>query len=107
MKNYKDFEKIYIGCSDVANLIMVGCKKDESGNDIGMVPELLSFGEDNCYYAYYVEGSDVEIGTHYRKVSSFEHWLRIYDDEKMTFNHYGNFNIYRAASMGCIIQKIN
>ena len=49
MKTYKDFEKQYIGNSDVAALIMVGYKK---GN--GLVTDLLHFGEDGAYSAYIV-----------------------------------------------------
>ena len=54
MKSYKDFEKIYIGGSDIASLVLVGCKHNEKGESLGAATELLHFGEDNCYRAYYV-----------------------------------------------------
>lgn len=40
MKTYKDFSKQYIGCSDIAALVMVGCGKG------GVCAEMLRFGED-------------------------------------------------------------
>lgn len=100
MKTYKDFEKIRIGESDIANLVMVGCREDQ-----GAVTELLHFGEDGDYEAYYVT-EPCEIGEHYKKVASFESWLKIYDDTERTFDEYGDFNIYRAGDFGCIIEKV-
>lgn len=101
MKNYKEYEKQLIGGSDVAALILVGC------GDNGLKTEILDFGEDGVYFAYIVEGNDVEIGDHYKKVATFNHWLKIYDDQGRTFYEYGReFNIYRAGDFGCIIQVI-
>ena len=100
MKTYKDFEKIKIGESDIACLVMVGCREDK-----GAITELLHFGEDGFYEAYYAT-EPCEIGEHYKKVASFESWLKIYDDTERTFNEYGDFNIYRAGDFGCIIEKV-
>lgn len=105
MKSYKEFEKIYIGGSDIACLVLVGCKVNEKGESLGAFTELLHFGEDGSYTAYYVR-EPCEIGEHYKKVASFNGWLRIYSDFDRTFNEYGDFNIYRAGDFGCIIEKV-
>jgi len=102
MKSYKDFEQAHIGGSDVAALIMVGCRGEE-----GLKTEALDFGEDGCYKAYIVESEDVEIGSHYKQVAIFNHWLKIYDDNRLTFYMYAReFRVYRAGAFGCIIQII-
>lgn len=99
---YRDTEKKYIGSSDIAVLILVGCKDNE-----GVKTDLLSFGEDGGYSAYIVKDPEIEIGSHYQKVATFNGWLRIYDDEAMTFNCSGKeINLYRAGAFGCIIQII-
>lgn len=105
MKTYKDFEKTYIGGSDIASLILVGCRKDE-----GLKTEPLYFGEDGGYSAYIVnqtEKEEIKIESHYTKVATFNHWLKIYDDDGKTFDCRGKeINIYRAGQFGCIIQII-
>lgn len=102
MKTYKDFEKEFIGISDIASLILAGC--DENGLKL----EELHFGGDSSYYAYIVEGSDVEIGSHYKEVTRFKHWLKIYDDIELVRQlEAKEIIVYRAAEMGCIIQLIN
>ena len=88
--------KIGIGASDVATLIL------RSGSQV----ELLHFGEDNSYEAWYIDDPNVEIPSHYSLVSTTKYWLKIYDDVEMTFHEYGDFEIYRAGEMGCIIRKI-
>ena len=101
MKNYKEFEQESIGYSDIATLILVGC--DENG----LKTEQLSFGGDGRYGAYIVTEPDVEIGSHYNKVATFNHWLKIYDDEGLTYRvDAKEINIYRAGEFGCIIQII-
>ena len=102
MKNYKDFEQEYIGESDIATLILVGCRGEE-----GLKTEQLHFGEDGCYRAYIITEPDVVIGSHYKKAATFNHWLKIYDDDEKTFEkHAKEINIYRAGDFGCIIQII-
>lgn len=100
---YKDYEKKHIGCSDIACLILVGCRASE-----GVKAEKLLFGEDGSYSAYVVEQTeheDVKIESHYTKVATFNHWLKIYDDDGKTFACRGKeINIYRAGEFGCIIQ---
>jgi hypothetical protein len=100
MKSYKDFRQITIGDSDIASLVLVGCKQNQ-----GAVSEMLNFGEDGLYKAYYVD-EPCEMGEHYKLISSFESWLKIYDDSELTFHEYGDFNIYRAGEFGCIIEKV-
>ena len=58
MKSYKEYEKKYIGMSDIANLILAG------SSDNGLKLAVLHFGMDNDYYAYIVD-ADAEIGEHY------------------------------------------
>jgi len=103
MKSYKDFEKRYIGDSDIAALILVGYKDNE-----GLVTQILNFEEDGDYRAYIVRGADVEIGTHYKKVATFNSWLKVYDDDtKILDENAGEINVYRAGMRGCIIQLID
>jgi len=106
MKNYKEFEsksleRKYIGSSDIASLILVGCGEN------GLELKELHFGEDGSYQAYIIDNKDVEIPSHYSLVAEFETWLKIYDDEELTqrFNA-DKIEIYRAGEMGCIIRLL-
>lgn len=100
MKNYKDFEKKYIGDSDSAFLTLVGGAR----NSKGVYSETLHFGIDASYKAYIVNENDVEIGSHYRLECGFKGWLRIYDDTEKVIEFEGNnILVYRAGEMGCII----
>ena len=103
MKAYKDFEKQYIGSSDIASLILAGYVEGK-----GLDLKELHFGQDASYSAYIVEGDDVEIGSQYNKVAEFNSWMKIYDDNELTKSFHADIIIvYRAAEMGCIIQLIN
>lgn len=96
MKHYKDYDKNYIGESDIARLIL---------SYPGGV-QALNFGEDGEYYAYIIDG-DTIIGDHYKKVLQASTWLEIYDDTGLIRKFKGNrINIYRAGDFGCIIQII-
>lgn len=100
MKTYKDFEKKYIGSSDIASLVLVGC------GDNGVESQLLHFGHDDGYDAYIVDG-DAEIGAHYELSASFSDWAKVYDDEGLCCSFVGaKINFFRAGEMGCIIQVI-
>lgn len=100
MKSYKECDKISIGQSDIAALILVGCRNEE-----GVVSEPLHFGEDGEYHAYIIDCEEVEIGSHYKKVAIFHHWLKIYDDDSRVFYRLAReINIYRAGDFGCIIE---
>ena len=101
MKSYKDFEKIYIGCSDISQLIISSSYGTRD----------LFFKADGRYEAYECF-DDCKIDDHYRLVFSGRSWLRIYDDEGLTYhrhkpNGYTRFDIYRAGDFGCIIHWHN
>ena len=77
MKSYKEYEKKYIGMSDIANLILAG------SSDNGLKLAVLHFGMDNDYYAYIVDA----------------------DASFLTQEFNANkISVYRAGEMGCIIQ---
>lgn len=88
--------KISLGCSDMACLIV------RSGSQL----EFLHFGQDDCYDAWYVDKKDVEIPDHYKLKIKTSNWLSIYDDDELVFNEKGDFEIYRAGEVGCIIRKV-
>lgn len=101
MKNYKNYEKSFIGASDIASLILVGCGEN------GLLLHDLHFGSDGCYDAYIVDSEDVEAGEHYKKVATFKDWLKIYDDSSLVKCFEADkIEVYRAAEMGCIIKLI-
>lgn len=97
MKNYHSYKKIHLGASDIASLIL---------RTPGQM-EALNFGEDGDYWAYLVD-EEAEISEYYEKVFTANYWLKIYDDEALTFNKHIFDNeeivVYRAGSFGCIIQ---
>ena len=105
MKSYKEYEKKYIGMSDIANLILAG------SSDNGLKLAVLHFGMDSYDYAYsiYADADNApaakETVKNYRKVAEFKSWLRIYDDSFLTQEFNANkISVYRAGEMGCIIQ---
>lgn len=102
MKNYKDFEKIFLGGSDIASLTM------RSVFDVA----ILRFGKDGAYNAYECFGDDVTIGEHYRAVFDGNTWLTIYDDDGKVYdahhpNDFAKVTVYRAGEHGCIIHWHN
>ena len=103
MKSYKDFEKITIGSSDIASLILVGVTEN------GVDSKILNFGQDDDYSAYIVAGyeDEVKIGNHYELRATFETWMKIYDDDGLvrTFE-CDKICVYRAGEMGCIIHLV-
>jgi len=99
--NYKEYDKISLGYSDIAALVMVGYKPR-----IGAVPQMLNFGEDSHYSAYLVDG-EAEIGSHYTLIAEYYTWLKIYDDDDLVARFDGTtIRVYRAGEMGCIIQVV-
>lgn len=91
--NYKNFNKINIGCSNIASLVFRGPK----------VLTEINFGEDGNYDAYFVT-EKIEIPSHYTLVAESETWAKIYDDYKLTRAiEADKISIYRAGEMGCII----
>lgn len=92
MKNYKEFEKINLGYSDVAGLIFrAPCKVTE-----------IHTGADGDYSAYECFG-EVSIGEHYTLEFDGEAWLKVYDDAGLTYykSHietgFNKFSIYNAG----------
>lgn len=113
MKTYRSFPRVYIGTSDMAELILSGYDKsfpDAPFYCHRLLP--LCFVEDSTYYARFIvnhESSLTEIPDHYHLVASFDNWLTIYDDEGKTFDFYSEsskINVYRAGDSGCIIHCI-
>ena len=120
MKNYKEYEKAYIGGSDVSALTLTTFGAD------GLNAHILRFGSDGEYSAYVVD-ADCEIPAHYAlalHVSPYSAefhgldgsvtkgapfgWMRIFDDSALAFHadFTNGLNIYRAGERGCIIQTL-
>ena len=99
---YRDFDKMTIGESDSAELLMYGpsCSGETSATK-------LRFKEDSLYSAYIVTGFDVNIGAPYKPVAVFKSWLRIYDDFGISFKAEADqIEVYRAGGFGCVIKLV-
>lgn len=97
---YNEYPIVDLGYSDIATLILVGMTKK------GLKTIPLSFGSDGTYNAYLVNNKEgnVEIGEHYKEIFEFHCWLKVYDDDSLTFECIGdNIKVYRAGDFGCII----
>ena len=102
MKTYKEYGKITLGYSDIASLTLVGIKGKKE-----LTSEILQFGSDGNYSAYIVP-ENTEIPEHYKEISAFTDWLRIYDDDsKVADLSADEIKIFRAGNFGMIIQIIN
>lgn len=106
MKSYKEYDREFIGDSDIAALIFVGTTKD------GLKANILNFGSDGRYNAYIVD-ENAKIGDHYtlemefETSSGFRAWLKIYDDVGLMADYKADkIRVYRAGDFGCIIQLI-
>ena len=96
MKNYKNYEKQFIGSSDIASLTLRAPRK----------AMLLDFGQDARYSAYVVD-EECEIPEHYTLVAEAENWMKVYDDDQLTAEFRANrIEVYRAGEMGCLIRLI-
>lgn len=103
-KSYKDYEKISLGTSDIGSLILVAPPLD--GETILHFGE-LHFGSDGNYSAYVVNDFAI-IGEHYKLSFECDSWLKIYDDEGLTFKIDAcKIKIFTAGNFGCIIQTID
>lgn len=101
-ESYDEFNKINIGESDIATLIMVGCPVEESDE---LITKPLYFGADGDYKAYYINEGDIDIPEHYEKIAEFSTWLKIYDDTELTSTIRGEkIEVFRAGDFGCIIK---
>lgn len=96
MKKYKEFEKVNLGCSDIASLTI------RTASGVGTI----DFYEDGSYQAYLVT-EKIEIPGHYKKVAEGRTWLTVFDDEEKTVDirtvYKAPIEIYRAGDFGCII----
>lgn len=99
--NKEEGGQIYLGFSDCASLIAVGC--DEKG----VKSEVIDFGEDNDYSARILDDDD-KVVDGYKKVWECEYWLKIYDDKTLRFSQRAKkFEIYRSGDTDIIIKKYN
>lgn len=99
--NKEEDGTIYLGFSDCASLIAVGC--DEKG----VISEVIDFGEDSDYYAK-ILGDDDKVPDGYKKVWECSYWLSIYDDKTLRFSQRAKkFEIYRSGDISIIIKKYN
>ena len=130
-KNYKENQK-YLGCSDSASLVAVGGKsskdfttKDKivfrktfhnNYKDFTLEPtftnvdytktDLIRFGADGDYFCYLID-ENYEVPSHYKLINTYTNWLKIYDDENLTFKIDAPvIAIYRAGIYGLIIKII-
>ena len=91
--NYKD-NILSLGFSDIARLIISSPKGVQE----------LKFGSDGTYNAYIVS-SDMVIPNHYSHIMSCEGWMKVYDDEGLTWEKYADkIDIFRAGDFGCILK---
>lgn len=101
MKDYHEFNNIYMGSSDIATLIAVGMSEAD-----GLKLEQIKFGGDRRYTAHYID-EEIEIPNHYELLGEFFYWLKIYDDDrcrvKIKAPHGGSVKIYRSGNYGCLI----
>ena len=113
MKSYKEYERQFIGDSDIAALIFVGTTKD------GLKANILNFGSDGRYNAYVVDEivkMTVQENTYltsnsFRMTEQRDIFLRESVQRRKASYCSGNMRtdkirVYRAGDFGCIIQLI-
>ena len=99
MKSYKEYERVYIGSSDIASLTVVGPR-----NQGVSLAKSLDFNIDSNYFAYLVDG-EANIGDHYKLVQCCKYWMNVFDDQELTLKLSApTIKVYRAGDCGCIIQ---
>lgn len=116
MKTCKDFERLYLGSSDISSLVMRGCTLKLSpewyGEGADRLPEYakvaeVHFGSDGDYSAYFVD-EEAEVGAHYTKVLTATKWLAIYDDGGRVVEIKAPvIEVYRAGDFGIIVKAVN
>lgn len=100
VEDYKK-ETTTLGASEIAALVLVGMK------DGKLCTEILNFNTDGRYSAYVVKNKDTSIPSHYGLISTWDTWLKIYDDEQLVFDYHkykSKIEIYRAGEFGTIIR---
>ena len=100
-KSYKEYDRVYIGCSDIASLVLAGNKRNE-----GLKLHDLNLGIDGSYRAYIVDDKAI-IGEQYHLEAEFNTWLKIYDDNGLVKDFKADtIRVYRIG-MHCIIQLLD
>lgn len=101
--DYEKYRRESIGSSDDAFLIAAGEKVSET--DVYIVSNPILFSAGGKYYAYMVDGS-VKLPPYFQKVFECDSWLRIYDNNGVSYSDIGgHYEIFRAKDAGCIIRK--
>lgn len=94
MKNHHDYDKVNLGSSDIASVIL---------RAPGKLSE-LHFGFDGSYSAYLVD-EECEVPESYALEFETEHWLDVYDDNRRTLHvHADKIKVFSRGNGGCIIQ---
>lgn len=102
-KPYKE-TRISLGGSDIASLILVGCKEGVNG----LYLNELHFAGDNNYYAYIVRDPLVEIPNHYHLEYTYNYWMKVYDDDEKIYRISADIiEVYRSGDYGCIIRALD
>lgn len=66
----------------------------------------LNVGCDGSFRVYVIDES-IKVPSHYKLHSIHKNWLKVYDDRCMTLDiDAKEIRVYRAASMGILIQTI-
>ena len=99
LKDYQDCKWLYLGESDIAQIVL----RTNNG------AKTINFGGDGEYQAYFDDGENIDIPERYKCVIDEEcAWLWIYDDEertqKINFKKEVRWRVYRSCEYGCIIQ---
>ena len=94
-------QEIFIGTTEYDSIILVGPQNNK------IAAEVLNFSGSGNFTAILVEDNE-EVGSNYKLVAEFNSWLKIYDDNQLVWEIWASkIKIYRADSVGCVIQLIN
>lgn len=97
--------------SDIATLIVVGCKPVEEikQDDTDVLKGMfVHFGSDGSYRMHLVE-EDYVVPEYYNLQGKFRAWIKIYDDDGLVYDsskEYNLFEVYRAGDMTIMIKQI-
>ena len=109
--DYHESEKIYIGESDSAQVLISGISADTHK----LTRHMLNFGEDGSYYAYKIDQRVLKskklkwpCSNHYSKQFSFINLIYIVDADGLVCDleipEGMQLNIYRSGLRGCIFE---
>lgn len=105
MKNYRDFDKVHMGETDIATILL-----SYTINGTEKTFEIAT-GEDSRFSAYYIEG-EAEIGSHYNLIFEAECVNKAsFSDEdgensKFEYDEEKTIRLYRAGVHGFILQVL-